>query len=136
VGAVSQQNVEIVRHLYESGLFDRDPRELLRLATPDVEYVNPPYAVEPGVRRGLGAVAQAMRRFAEVWQESRHELRELYDCGDVVVAAVTWHIRSRGSESELVNEEAHTWILRDGRIASFEWGQDLGKALEAAGCPD
>jgi ketosteroid isomerase-like protein len=136
VGAVSQQNVEIVRHLYESGLFDRDPRELLRLATPDVEHVNPPYAVEPGVRRGLGAVAQAMRRFAEVWQESRHELRELYDCGDVVVAAVTWHIRSRGSESELVNEEAHTWILRDGRIASFEWGQDLGKALEAAGCPD
>lgn len=84
--AMSKENVEFVRHIYESGLFDRDPDELLQLATPDVEYVNPPYAVEPGVRRGLVAVAQAMRRFAEVWETSSHELRELYDCGDAVVA--------------------------------------------------
>ena len=132
---MSEENVEIVRRIYESGLIDRGPEELLKLATPDVEYVNPPYAVEPGVRRGLVAVAQAMRRFAEPWEESRHELRELYDCGDVVVAAVRWHIRGRGSERELVNEEAHTWTLHEGRIACFEWGQDLSKALEAAGSP-
>ena len=69
-------------------------------------------------------------------EESRHELRELYDRGDLVVAAVSWHIRSRGSDRELVNEEAHSWTLREGRIARFEWGQDLGKALEAAGVPD
>ena len=130
---MSEGNVEIVRHVYASGMIDRDPEELLQLATSDVEYVNPPYAVEPGVRRGVPAVAQAMRRFAEVWEESRHELRELYDCGDTVVAAVSWHIRSRASERELVNEEAHTWTLREGRITRFEWGQDLGKALEAAG---
>ena len=130
---MSRENVEIVRHIYKSGLFDRDPEELLELATPDVEYVNPPYAVEPGVRYGLVAVAQAMRRFAEVWEKSRHELRELYDCGDTVVAAVNWPIRNRGSEMELVNEEAHTWTLREGRIARFEWGQDLDSALEAAG---
>ena len=130
---MSQENAELVRHIYESGLFDRDPDELLELATPDVEYINPPYAVEPGVRYGLVAVAQAMRRFAEVWEESRHELRELYDCGDIVVAAVSWHIRNRGSEMELVNEEAHTWTLREGWIARFEWGQDLDSALEAAG---
>ena len=129
---MSQENVEIVRNIYESGLFDRDPEELLELATPDVEYINPPYAVEPGVRYGLVEVAQAMRRFAEVWEKSRHELRELYDCGDVVVAAVNWHIRGRGSERELVNKEAHTWTLREGRIARFEWGQDLGKALDVA----
>jgi ketosteroid isomerase-like protein len=133
---MSQENVEIVRNIYESGMFDRDPEELLRFATPDVEYVNPPYAVEPGVRNGLVAVAQAMRRFAEVWEESRHELRELYDCGDMVVAAVHWHIRGRGSQTELVNKEAHTWTLLEGRIARFEWGQDLGTALEAAGFPD
>ena len=125
--------MEIVRHLYVSGMMDRDPEELLQLATSGVEYVNPPYAVEPGVHRGLVAVGQAMRRFAEPWDESHHELRELYDCGDLVVAAVSWHIRSRrGSLRELVNEEAHTWTLHKGRIARFEWGQDLAKALEAA----
>ena len=131
---MSEENVEIVRHLYVSGMMDRDPEELLQLATSDIEYVNPPYAVEPGVHRGLVAVAQAMRRFAEPWDESHHELRELYDCGDLVVAAVSWHIRSRrGSLRELVNEEAHTWTLHKGRLARFEWGQDLAKALEAAG---
>jgi ketosteroid isomerase-like protein len=133
---MSQENVDLVRHLYESGMFDRDPVELLKLAAPDVEYVNPPYAVEPGVRRGPVAVAQAMRRFAEVWDTSRHELRELYDCGDVVVADVNWHIRGRGSERELVNKEAHSWTVLDGRIARFEWGQDLEKALDAAGFTD
>jgi len=49
------------------------------------------------------------------------------------VAAVSWHTRSRGAERELVNEEAHTWTLHEGRIARFEWGQDLGKALAVAG---
>jgi hypothetical protein len=43
-------------------MMDRDPEELLQLATSDIEYVNPPYAVEPGVRRGPVAVAQAMSR--------------------------------------------------------------------------
>ena len=51
------------------------------------------------------------------------------------MAAVSWYTRSRGSERELVNEEAHTWTLHEGRIARFEWGQDLSKALEAAGSP-
>jgi ketosteroid isomerase-like protein len=136
VSAVSPQNVELVRHIYEAGLIDEDPEELLKLAAPEIEYVNPPYAVEPGVRYGLGPVAQAMRRFAEVWEESRHELRELYDCGDNVVAAVSWHIRGRGTERELVNREAHTWTFHEGRIVRFEWGQDLEHALKAAGFPD
>lgn len=124
--------MRLVRHLYESGLMDRDPEALVELATPDVEYVNPPYAVEPGVRRGRTAVAEAMHRFAEVWEESRHEVRELHDLGDVVVADVSWHVRGRGSAREIVNEEAHTWTLEQGRIARFEWGQDLGAALDAA----
>ena len=126
--------MEIVRRIYDEGLIDRDPDSwLLELATPDIEYVNPPYAVEPGTRRGPVEVVRAMHGFAEVWEQSRHELHELFDCGDVVVAAVSWYTRSRGSERDLVQEEAHSWSLRNGRIARFEWGKDLGKALEAAG---
>lgn len=130
---MSQENVDLVRRFYDEGLLDRDLDQLLELATPDIEYVNPPYAVEPGVRRGPVAVARAMRGFAEVWEQSWHVLHELFDCGDVVVASVTWHTLSRASEQELVQEEAHTWTLRGGRIARFEWGQDVGNALEAAG---
>ena len=130
---MSQENVEIVRRIYDEGLIDKDPEWLLELATPDIEYVNPPEAVEPGVRRGPVEVVRAMRAFGEVWERSRHELHQLFDCGDIVVAGVSWYTRSRGSESDLVQAEAHSWSLRNGRIARFEWGRDLGAALEAAG---
>ena len=131
---MSRENVDLVRRLYDAGLIDQDPAGWLpELATPDIEYVNPPDAVEPGVRRGPENVVAAMRMFAEVWRESRHELHELFDGGDAVVAAVSWYTLSRGSETELVQEEAHTWTIRDGRIARFEWGRNLGSALRAAG---
>src|SRR6476620_10903051 len=71
--AMSQRNVEIVRRFYDEGLIDRDPEAIVESATPDVEYVNPPYAVEPGVRRGPVAVARAMRGFSEVWEEAQQE---------------------------------------------------------------
>jgi ketosteroid isomerase-like protein len=130
---MSQQNLEIVRRIYDEGLIDKDPEWLFELATPDIEYVNPPYAVETGVRRGPAEVVRAMRAFGEVWEKSRHELHELFDCGDIVVAAVSWYTRSRGSESEVVQEEAHSWSLRKGQIARFEWGRDLATAIDAAG---
>ncbi len=133
---MSEENVDVVRRIYDEGLIDQDPQWLLELATADIEYVNPPNAVEPGVRRGPAEVVQAMRRFAEVWSESRHELHELFDCGEAVVASVSWYTRSRGSEMELMQAEAHTWAFREGRIARFEWGKDLPEALEAAGQPE
>jgi ketosteroid isomerase-like protein len=130
---MSQENVEIIRRIYKEGLIDRDPATVLEFATPDIEYVNPPEAVEPGIRRGPAEVAQAMSGFSEFFDSSRHELHELFDCGDTVVAAVTFFTRGRGSDREVIHDEAHTWTLRDGRIARFEWGRDLRAALEAAG---
>src|SRR3954453_7331762 len=98
---MSQENVEAIRRIYDDGLIDLDPEWLLEIATPDIEYVNPPNAVETGIRRGPAEVVRAMRGFAEIWEESRHELHELFDRGDAVVAAVTWTTRSHGSEMEI-----------------------------------
>jgi ketosteroid isomerase-like protein len=130
---MSQENVEVVRRIYEQEMFGRDPRRLLDVATPDIEYVNPPYAIEPGVRRGRAAVAEAVKNAHEFFESPRYELHELFDYGDAVVAALTVYARARGTANEIVQEEAHTWTLRDGRIARFEWGRDLNVALEAAG---
>ena len=61
---MSEENVELVRRIYEEGLIDQDPQQwLLELATADVEYVNPPNAVEPGVRRGPAEVVRGDARF-------------------------------------------------------------------------
>jgi ketosteroid isomerase-like protein len=131
---MSRENVELVRRIYSDGLLDRDPDRIVHeFATPDVEYINPPEAVEPGIRRGRALVAQALRSSSEMLEWRRHEVHELFDRGDAVVAAVRFCAGSRGSASELVQEEAHTWTFRDGRIVRFQWGRNLRAALEAAG---
>ncbi|HKP90740.1 MAG TPA: nuclear transport factor 2 family protein [Thermoleophilaceae bacterium] len=129
---MSEANVELVRRIYRDGLIDRDPDELLALSTADVEYVNPPEAVDPGTRRGAAEFRAALQNLSSHFASQRNELRELFDFGDRVVASVVFHARNRGSETEISQEEAHTWTLSDGRVARFEWGRDLGAALEAA----
>ena len=127
----SEENVEIVRRIYRDGLIDRDPKRLLdHFATPDIEYVNPPEAVDPGIRRGRAEVRLALRRARQSSPSYRHELHELFDLGDTVVAAVSRHA-GRPSASE-IQEEAHTWTFRDGKVVRFERGSNLEAALEAA----
>ena len=130
---MSQENVEIVRRIYEDGLFHHKPDGVLALVAPDVEYVNPPEAVDPGVRRGTAEVARAFQNLSESFDSYRHELHELFDAGDSVVASVNFCTRSGGSENEVIQNEAHTWTLRGGRVVRFEWGRDLKAALKAAG---
>ena len=130
---MSQENLEIVRRIYEDGLIDQKPDRVVALAAPDVEYVNPPEAVDPGVRRGTAEVAAAFQTLSESFDSYRHELHELFDGGDSVVAWVSFCTRSGGSESEIVQMEAHTWTLRGGKIIRFAWGRDLKAALKCAG---
>jgi ketosteroid isomerase-like protein len=130
---MSQENVDMVRRIYEDGLIDRDPERLLALTAADVEYVNPPEAVDPGIRRGRVEVMQAFRNTAAFFDSTRHEVNELFDAGATVVADVSFMTCSRGSETEVVQREAHTWTLAGGVVVRFEWGRDLAAALEAAG---
>ncbi|HSD25613.1 MAG TPA: nuclear transport factor 2 family protein [Solirubrobacterales bacterium] len=130
---MSNENVEIVRRIYSEGLIDRDPKRLVdEFAAPDVEYVNPPEAIDPGVRRGRAEVRLALRRARQASPAYRHELHELFDHGDTVVASVSRHA-GRATSSEVTQEEAHSWTLRDGKVVRFERGPDLEAALEAAG---
>jgi ketosteroid isomerase-like protein len=112
---------------------DGPPERLLELAGPEVEYVNPPEAVDPGVRRGQEEVAQALRNISESFDASRHQLREIHDAGESVVAVIDFCSRGRGSALEIAQEEAHTWTFRDGVIVRFEWGRNVAAALEAVG---
>jgi ketosteroid isomerase-like protein len=133
---MSAENVEIVRRIYTEALIDRDPKRLVdHFGTPDIEYVDPPDDVDPGSRHGRTAVMLALRRARQSFTEYSHELHELFDGGDTVVAAVSFHATARrGNKTEAIQgEEAHIWTFRDGKIARFENGRNLKDALEAAG---
>jgi len=76
---MSPENMEIVRLIYTEGLIDRDPKRLLdHFAVPEIEHVDPPEAVDPGIRRGRKEVMLALRRSRQSFPSYRHELHELF----------------------------------------------------------
>jgi ketosteroid isomerase-like protein len=130
---MSQENVEVVRRAYEEGWIDRDPTRLLALAHDQIRWINPADAVEPGVRQGRDELLDVLSGLRAAFGSSAHELREVFDAGDSVVAAVKFHASGRSSSVEVVQDECHTWTFDEGKIVSIEWGRDLGEALKAVG---
>src|SRR5215208_7848829 len=108
---MSQENVEIVRRIYDDGLIDRAVEALHPLLNPDVQYVNPAEAIEPGTRSGIDEVMNAFRASSRAFDMATTEAHELFDAGDSVVAAVSFRARVRGSHHEVTQEEAHTWTF-------------------------
>jgi ketosteroid isomerase-like protein len=132
---MSQQNVEMIRSVYEQGLLDSSHGHNA-FAEVEIEYVNPPDAIDPGVRRGRG-LGKALDGLADAFGERQHRLRRLFDAGDMVVADVVFRGRGATSGATLTQDEAHTWTFDGaGRIVRFEWGRDLAAALKAAGLAD
>jgi ketosteroid isomerase-like protein len=112
--------VEIVRRIYGGRLIDRDPKRLLdEFATPDIEYVDPAEAVDPGTRRGRAEVGRALRRARQSFPSYEHELDELFDRGDAVVAAVTFRGVAGGARARSSSDgRIHGPCARAGSCAS------------------
>ena len=59
--------MELVKRLYDT--WEKDGFGVVpALMDPDIEYVNPPYAVEPGTRRGYRGFATAAEAIHTVYQ--------------------------------------------------------------------
>ena len=132
---MSQENVEIVRAIHEA-LARGESLATLGLLHPDIEYVNPPGAVEPGTRRGIAAYEDALRSMHEAFEDVRIEVREMKDVGDQVVVLATFIARGASSGARREHDEGYVWTVRDGKAVSFQWFNDPAKALKAAGLPE
>jgi ketosteroid isomerase-like protein len=129
---MSQENVEMIRSIYEQGLLDSTDAHNA-LAETEIEYVNPPDAIDAGVRRGRG-LRTALSNLTDAFDEREHQLKRIFDGGDTVVADVVFRGRGASSGATVTHDEAHTWTFDGtGRIIRFEWGRDLTAALEAVG---
>jgi uncharacterized protein len=129
---LSQENVEIVRAIHEALARGESPAAL-RLLHPDIEYVNPPGAVEPGTRRGIAAYEDALRSINDAFEDIRIEVREIKDVGDQVVVFATYTARGRSSGAQRESEDGYVWTVRNGLAVRFQWFNDPTKALEAVG---
>jgi ketosteroid isomerase-like protein len=128
---MGDSNFEIVRELYRRAAQDgRFPDELL---ADEIEWVNPPDAVETGIRRGRDAFHAAMESTGDAFDRTAVEPEEFIDAGDQVVLLCIWVVRGRASGLERRQPQGHVWTLRDGKAIRFRWFNDQDEALRAAG---
>ena len=111
-------NVQIVRRFYEAWARDAVRTELLDQR---VEYVNPPGAVEPGVRRGIAAFIAAVQKVLDGWESWVMEPERLTPVGDEVAVVVRYRARGRASGVEVEGRESALFTLAGGKIVRYEW---------------
>jgi ketosteroid isomerase-like protein len=125
LNAISSQNVELVRSIYRLWSEDESARHLI---DPDLEYVNPPYAVESGTRHSRGTLGKVR----EVYPDFRVEPERFVDAGEhVVVIGTARGTAASGLEAKW--RQGYVWTVRDGRAVRFRWFNDPKEALEAVG---
>jgi ketosteroid isomerase-like protein len=133
---MSEENVEMVRRAIDAWN-RRDIEDLLVLADPEGEYVNPPSAIEPGTRRGRDEIAAVMRAQWELLTHGRWEIDRIYDRGEEVIALGRISRRMPGSDARLEGHSLVSYKIRSGKIVRTEvlaFGRDeVHEALEAAG---
>ena len=122
---MSAANVDVVRAIYDAWAEGKSARDFI---DDDVEYVNPPYAVEPGTVRGR----KAFGRIRDVYPEFRLEPERYIDAGDDVVVIAKAHGRG-ASGLETQWRQGYVWTVRNGVAVRFRWFNDPREALEAAG---
>jgi ketosteroid isomerase-like protein len=121
-------NADLVRRLYDA--WSRDGFGVVpELMADDVEYVNPPYAVEPGTRHGHEGFAEAARNLHSVYGDYEVTAAELREVGDRV--AVTAHVStsSKGNAIRIDADRGYLFDVRDGKITRFAWFNSAQEAI-------
>jgi ketosteroid isomerase-like protein len=131
---MSQENVEIVRRVYEElsahhvweaspDLFDPEFALDLTDAYPDL-----------GVILGLEAAEAALRGYIGTFDDFRVELREVIHADErLVVTAARDGGRLKGSDAEVWNDFFHVWTFHNGKVTRRSSHGKRSQALEAAG---
>ena len=130
---MSTENVERIRQGFEA-MARGDVETVVALADPEIQFVNPEYAIEGGTRFGLGGYRTALQNTLDAFDVLRFEIDEIVEAGDKVVVLGTWSARGKGSGVSLDGLHfGHVFTLRDDKLIRHEWFLDRAEALRAAG---
>jgi ketosteroid isomerase-like protein len=128
---LSEDNVQL-RTAYEA-LDRKDLDTLVGLLHPDVEFRNPDYAMEPGIRHGHDGFRRAMEAGFEAFDDVRYEIDGIVEGDDVIVVTGRFRGRGRGGGVPVDAPFAHVFEIRDDKATTVSWFQDADEALRAAG---
>lgn len=127
---MSSANVQLVRKIYEAWDQGVSPKDFI---SPDVEYVNPSYAVEPGTRFGRKYFTRVFETLADF---EMHAERFIDAEDDQVVVLARYKGAGRESGVPVEGEQGHIWSVSGGVAVRFHWFKSHQEALDAAGVTD
>jgi ketosteroid isomerase-like protein len=129
---MSQENVEIVRRMYEES--KARPEALFEFLDEDIDWETTGLDV-PGTAQGRGpeTVRSFFRSWVGAFEEWGYEAEELIDAGDAVIARVHQWGRGKASGVTVENRFWQVWTLREGKAIRATHHVEKTEALEAAG---
>ena len=118
---------DVIRRLYD--VIERSDSiagalpELAELLHPDAEYVNPPDAVEPGIRRGLEGWRVAFENLLQgLGRDARFDVRGVEERGDRAIAEIAIRTGGTASGVEVDGPRIGSVVtVEDGRIRRLQW---------------
>jgi len=125
---MSQENVEIVRRVYEGwSLGDFSQTELF---DPEIEFemIDWPH---PAKSRGIEAMAATWLATLAAWEDFRAAPDEVIDHGDNVLVLNSISGRGRGSGADVSALTATVWTVEGGRVVRLALYWDTVRAREA-----
>jgi ketosteroid isomerase-like protein len=131
---MSQENVEVVRRVYE--LWNHgDLDAAVEMLDQHVVWNGYVHLPDSAPRQGVAEVQQWAGEFAEAWGEIQVQIERLEDVGaDLVLALVRMTGRGRGSGAAVESGvDGHVWTVRDGKVSAVRMWQGAQQALEAVG---
>jgi ketosteroid isomerase-like protein len=124
---VSVAKVDVVRAIYDAWTEGRSARDYI---DEDIEYVNPPDAVEPGVRHGRRWFAAIRGSYDDVVVEPS-DFIDAPDDDVLVIARISGRGRTSGFPVEW--HQGYVWTIRDGIAVRFQWFNRPADAYRAVG---
>ena len=133
---MSQENVEIVRRVADAWN-RRDADSFLAPCDPEIEYLNPPTAVEPGIRRGHEELLTVLRMQWEILLDACGVIERIFDRGEEVITVGRISRRMPGSDARIEDRFLMCARIRKQKIVRIELlgfgGAEVQQALEAVG---
>ena len=100
---------------------------------PDIEMVNPEYAMESGVRQGLDSMREGLQNLYDQFNYDSLEILEIEEGPDGVLVVARLRATGRASGVPIDETFTHVYGLRAGQVVSYRWFRTREEGLEAAG---